>query len=552
MASNISLALESIAESLTNIDPSYLLSSLVTQHSEDTKEKDEFTVSRITSSTKYLEALDIEDRLLFLTIEGDQKKIAEMLKNIENIDYALSNKPVPDLLKEPLQGHTTLDNVLKIFIEKKLKNGSNDEVTSVVLAGNNETALMIASILGRKDLVEMFLARGANVNSKNSLSFSALSFAVYFGHEEIVRILVSKGAHLDEPETIRYKYTPLHYAIYRKFSAIAKFLVKNKANVNVRNMMNQNALDMLLIFNTSDSDLLQLLLEKGIEYNGEDYYPSLVIALSRTISLSDQTQPLELLCEEVALKAQAYVNQICQHLKQNEHTNDANLYQTIFMQIAGLLNPIYEVYLKFIQQADVYKRLEQEPNGDRSSLFRKRPKVRIDRTGEGNIYCKFEPALIIQRTISQPPSSSLELYKDLIRYLPDFTPDLLTMIMCYYSNTFSPHYKESEFNQCQELIVSKLQLGTQCNTKQTEAESDEDDNDQETLLQEGKSSKEMIANASSLPKTNEANGADEVQAANKTNGNLHLLVYMLHQTRFKEASRQLPNATQKEGVCVSI
>ena len=56
-----------------------------------------------------------------------------------------------------------------------------------------DTALHRASLSGRKDVVEMLLEKGADVNAMNKGGFTALHMASLMGHEDIVAILLEKG-----------------------------------------------------------------------------------------------------------------------------------------------------------------------------------------------------------------------------------------------------------------------------------------------------------------------------------------------------------------------
>ena len=56
------------------------------------------------------------------------------------------------------------------------------------------TVLMEAAGSGRTDIVQLLLAKGADVNAKNNYGETALFWAKKMGHKEIVRILKEAGA----------------------------------------------------------------------------------------------------------------------------------------------------------------------------------------------------------------------------------------------------------------------------------------------------------------------------------------------------------------------
>lgn len=56
------------------------------------------------------------------------------------------------------------------------------------------TNLMVASRIGHKDIVELLIKAGANLNIKNKNGWTALRYASEKGHKEIVEILKKYGA----------------------------------------------------------------------------------------------------------------------------------------------------------------------------------------------------------------------------------------------------------------------------------------------------------------------------------------------------------------------
>ncbi|XP_068732415.1 ankyrin repeat domain-containing protein 45-like isoform X1 [Montipora capricornis] len=68
-----------------------------------------------------------------------------------------------------------------------------------VLNARNEqskSALDIAAMLGRKELVRELLERGADINSKTKRGYTALHRAASWGHPDCLRVMVLNGADL--------------------------------------------------------------------------------------------------------------------------------------------------------------------------------------------------------------------------------------------------------------------------------------------------------------------------------------------------------------------
>ena len=53
---------------------------------------------------------------------------------------------------------------------------------------------MVAAFYGRKEIVELLLSKGADVNAKDSKGETALMVAAFYGRKETVELLLSKGA----------------------------------------------------------------------------------------------------------------------------------------------------------------------------------------------------------------------------------------------------------------------------------------------------------------------------------------------------------------------
>ena len=59
------------------------------------------------------------------------------------------------------------------------------------------TPLQEASIKGHKEVAELLIAKGANVNGKNDFGVTPLHYAADYGHREIIELLIAKGANVN-------------------------------------------------------------------------------------------------------------------------------------------------------------------------------------------------------------------------------------------------------------------------------------------------------------------------------------------------------------------
>jgi outer membrane protein assembly factor BamB len=85
--------------------------------------------------------------------------------------------------------------------------------------------LLAVAKKGDAAAVESLLAKGADVNAKNSYGATALSFAADKGHLEVVKLLLRHKADVNVKDSF-YKSTPLNWAISRGHVEIAKALVE--------------------------------------------------------------------------------------------------------------------------------------------------------------------------------------------------------------------------------------------------------------------------------------------------------------------------------------
>ncbi len=101
-----------------------------------------------------------------------------------------------------------------------------------------ETALMVAAYLGRRELVEHLLERGAEVSHSG---WTALHFAASSGQIEIVRILLDHSAYIDalSPNGT----TPLMMAARHKDPAVSALLLEQGADPTLINGAGLSAAD---------------------------------------------------------------------------------------------------------------------------------------------------------------------------------------------------------------------------------------------------------------------------------------------------------------------
>jgi ankyrin repeat protein len=123
-------------------------------------------------------------------------------------------------------------------IKLLLQNGAN--IDSIDNRGR--TALYVAAIEGRSNIVSYLLDQGADPNKGASWKSNQrpLHVAAEYGHVNVIRDLLRHGAKIDERTTMGE--TVLQYAAWYGRSAAVKLLLEQGANPNARDQYGYSAL----------------------------------------------------------------------------------------------------------------------------------------------------------------------------------------------------------------------------------------------------------------------------------------------------------------------
>lgn len=150
--------------------------------------------------------------------------------------------------------------------------------------GNGFTALMTASVNGHKEVVELLLAKGADVNYHfysepvKPYYTSALSLAAENGHRDVVELLLAKGANDD--------FSAMMVACRNGHRDIVELMRAKGPTVNTKVMNGTNVSMAYFLQEASErdqKDIVELLLATGADVDAKDHFggTALIAASSR-------------------------------------------------------------------------------------------------------------------------------------------------------------------------------------------------------------------------------------------------------------------------------
>ena len=137
------------------------------------------------------------------------------------------------------------------------------------------TGLMSAAWYGNIEMMQLFVARGADVRRANHNGEQALQLAAWNGHLDAVKWLLEHGAPLDRDGN---DWGALHYAVFNGHQELARFLIERGARVEARSPNGSTPL--MIAAREGREEMAKLLLEAGADTKAQNDWDDTALILA--------------------------------------------------------------------------------------------------------------------------------------------------------------------------------------------------------------------------------------------------------------------------------
>jgi ankyrin repeat protein len=166
--------------------------------------------------------------VLHYPVRGGYEDVVEILLE-KGMDITIEDGMGVSPLRFAIEGGHA--GIMGVFIASKVLDVGGD---------TGRTVLHMAAKQGQKDIVDLLIAKGASLSTKDDMSATLLHNAAIGGLVEFSRRLVTEGTSLDDLDA--RGRTPLHYAVKQGSLDIVEALVEKGADLNVKGKDERTAL----------------------------------------------------------------------------------------------------------------------------------------------------------------------------------------------------------------------------------------------------------------------------------------------------------------------
>ena len=175
------------------------------------------------------------------------------------------------LLKTAGEKDTELFKTIELLIDLEADintKTNNGETPLLWLLSNNRSGYNYRGLSKnqRTQIANLLIDRGADIDLRNSQTYSPLLLALSYGYPEVAEKLIAKGANINF--TTQDNITPLMRALSNNHTEIARELIARGAKINVQNNRNQTPLSIAVAKN--NLEMIKLLIAKGADVKTVD------------------------------------------------------------------------------------------------------------------------------------------------------------------------------------------------------------------------------------------------------------------------------------------
>jgi len=163
-------------------------------------------------------------------------------------------------------------------LQRAAQNNNKDMVEMLIAKGadvnakdkDGNTPLQRAAQNNNKDMVEMLIAKGADVNAKDKDGNTPLQRAAQHNRKDVAELLIAKGADVNAKD--KDGNTPLQRAAQHNRKDVAELLIAKGADVNAKyNAKNKEDYTLLhWAAQNNSKDVAELLIVKGADVNAKE------------------------------------------------------------------------------------------------------------------------------------------------------------------------------------------------------------------------------------------------------------------------------------------
>ncbi len=165
--------------------------------------------------------------------------------------------------------HTLIRKDNKEIVELLINHGADVNAKD----DDDRTPLHNAVWAENKEIVELLINHDADVNAKDDRDYTPLHSAVSRENKEVLKLLINHGADVNAKNKkgytpLHYAVLELHYAVLERNKEIAELLINHGADVNAKNQYEETPLHYAV--RRQNKEVVELLINHGADVNAKN------------------------------------------------------------------------------------------------------------------------------------------------------------------------------------------------------------------------------------------------------------------------------------------